>query len=212
MATVFAGSLCRFFAYPDGDAAKLAPGVALWQRDLLQALGEKPLLPRPWRETADGEVLQQDLGDAGLLALRLFAFHAERTDLELPDRTPALLELDKHWRAAADAKFERSLYAQVLAPRLWLPGEFPFTFRAPLPDGEGAEIGALGGLVEQLRWLNQRTFQADAEVIESWRELPAPAGCDLLVGARRGLSGLLAAAEFARERDLPLAVREPHGA
>lgn len=208
MATAFAGPLCRFFAAGDGDAARLAIGVEQWQQDLYAALGDKPRLPQRWREGEAEPAQTFDLGEAGLLALRLFAFYADRADLELPDRVPALLELDRHWRGAVDDRFARCLYAQILAPRLWLPGDFPFTFRAPLPDGEAAEIGALGGLAEQLRWLNQRTFQADAEAIAGWRQLPAPAGGELLDAARRGLSGLLAGADAARARGLPLLVRE----
>ena len=127
MATAFAGPLCRFFAAGDGDTARLALGVEQWQQDLYAALGDKPRLPQRWRER-EGEPAQPfDLGEAGLLALRLFAFYADRADLELPDRVPALLELDRHWRGAVDDRFARCLYAQILAPRLWLPGDFPFT-------------------------------------------------------------------------------------
>jgi hypothetical protein len=208
MAIAFAGPLCQFLAQSPGDAARLQPGTALWQQDLLAALGDKPRLPQPWGEDAAADALQQDLGDAGLLALRLFALYAERPELELPDTAPALLELDRSWRTAADSGFDRSLYAQILAPRLWLPGDFPFTFKAPMPDGDAAEFGSVDNLLEQLRWLNQRTFQGDVEVVAQWRQLQAPAGGDLLDAARRGLGGLLEVGAFAAGHRLPLIVRE----
>jgi hypothetical protein len=84
---------------------------------------------------------------------------------------------------------------------MWLPGDFPVTFKAPLPDGDSAEIGSVAVLQDQLRWLNERTFQASAHEIASWRELTAPPGGDLLDAARRGYSALAAVVgEAARER------------
>jgi hypothetical protein len=208
-ATAFAGPLCRYFAGHDGDAARLVQGIVAWRHDVNEALqarlhGEQ----LEWHEAADTACLACDLDAAGWTGLRLFACLAERSHLELPDRVPALLELDQEWRKAVDAKFANSLYGQILAPRVWLPGDFGFTFRGPLPDGDTVDIGSLSVLHDQLRWLNQRTFQADAATLASWRSVPAPAGAALLLAAQRGLAGLAAAAAFAREHALPLLVRQ----
>lgn len=207
MARAFAGPLCRFYAPTPAASARLRPGVEAWRDDLRAAVADKVRAQLVWDEGAE-LTAERDLGDAGWLGLRLFAFYAEQPDVEWPDTVPALLELDALWRAAADAKFARSKFGQLLAPTVWLPGEFPLTLRVPMPDGSGAELGALDGLADQLRWLNQRTFAADAEVIASWRELPAPAGGDLLAAARRGYAGLWAAAEWAQQQRLPLLIRE----
>ncbi|MEO6594145.1 MAG: hypothetical protein ABIP94_05280 [Planctomycetota bacterium] len=207
MATVFAGPLSRFFAKAPAEAAKLRSGVEAWRRDLRESVAVKVGEQLVWDEGSE-VVGQWDLGEAGWMALRLFAFYAERADLELPDAVPALLELDPEWRAAVDGKFAKSLYGQLLACRVWLPGDFPVTLRAPLPDGETAEIGSLTVLADQMKWLNQRTFAADAEAIAGWRDLPAPAGGELLAAARRGYSGLWTAVGAGRVCAVPVVVRQ----
>jgi hypothetical protein len=207
VATVFAGPLSRFFAPAGTDPARLRPGIEAWRDDLRASVADKVRAQLTWDEGVD--VAQAwDLGDAGWMGLRLFAFYAERADLEMPDTVPALLELDRDWRAAHDGKFGKSLYGQLLACRVWLPGDFPVTFRVPLPDGEAAEVGSVAVLADQLKWLNQRTFQADAEQVAEWLAMPAPAGCALLDAARRGLAGLSAAAALAVQQRLPVVVRE----
>ncbi|HLQ37533.1 MAG TPA: hypothetical protein VK348_07015 [Planctomycetota bacterium] len=209
MAIAFAGSLAVAYAGAHGSAERLRPGVVAWQQDLDQLLASKLRRPLPWRDDLVAE--RFDLGPAGWMALRLFAFHAERTDLELPDTVPPLLELDPEWRKAADAGFGTSRYGQLLPCRLWLPAEFPFTLKAPLPDGELAEIGSLPLLRDQLRWLNGRSFQADEREQAGWLQLPAPAGGELLAAARRGFAGLGAAVAVAVSRSAPLIVQDLQG-
>jgi len=63
-------------------------------------------------------------------------------------------------------------------------------------------------LVDQLRWLNRRTFAVDEDEFAGWQALPAPAGSDLLDGARRGFGALWSAAAVAREGRVPLVVSE----
>lgn len=206
MATAFVGSLAAFYATPTRSAVQLRPGVEAWRDDLRGAVAGKVAAQLHWDEGAPGRA--HDLGEAGWMALRLFAFYAEQSDLELPDRVPALLELDREFRAAHDGKFERSRYGQLLACRVWLPGDFPVTFKVPLPDGDAAEVGSLEVLADQLQWLNGRTFQADEAEIARWQTLPAPAGGALLDAARRGFAGLSAAVAWGRAERLPVLVRE----
>ena len=208
MARAFAGPLCRFFAGEHGDAAALVAGVEAWRGELARALGRNLRAPLAWAEDATAPALWADLGDAGWMALRLFAFYAERSDLELPDTVPALLELDQQWRSAQDQKFERSRYGQLLACRCWLPAEFAFTARVPLPDGEPAEVGSLPVLRDQLRWLNQRTFAVDEANAADWAQQPAPPGGALLPAAQRGFAALWAAVVDAQQRGLPVIVAE----
>jgi hypothetical protein len=207
MATAFAGPLSRFFAKTTAAAARLRPGVETWREDLRSSVAEKVAAQLDWDEAAPA-AFSADLGDSGWMALRLFAYYAERSDLELPDTVPPLLELDPEWRAAADQKFARSRYGQLLACRVWLPGDFPITWRAPLPDGDSAEMGSIDVLAAQLAWLNQRTFQADADEAVGWGSTPAPPGAPLLSAAQRGYAGLLAAVQFATGNRLPVLVRE----
>lgn len=208
MARAFAGPLCRYFAGERGEAIAHVAGVEAWRGDLNAALGKNLAAPLHWREDPRDRGSWCDLGDSGWLALRLFALLAERSDLDLPDTVPALLELDPEWRAAQQQKFATSRYGQLLACRCWLPADFPFTARVPLPDGEFAELGSLPILREQLRWLNQRTFQADAGQLTAWLGQPAPTGGALLPAAQRGFAGLWRAVEQALPADAPVVVDE----
>ena len=133
MVVASAGPLSRYFARgDDSEAARLRAGVEAWREDLKAAVVHKVAAQLAWDEGSDAS-FSSELGDAGWTALRLFAFYAERAELEWPDTTPMLLELDPHFREAADRKFDKSLYGQLLACELWLPGEFPVTVRAPRP-------------------------------------------------------------------------------
>jgi len=201
-----AGPLSRHFAGPRGDVQRVRIGVEAWRDDLRSALAQKVGAQLHWDEGAD-LAASADLGDSGFLALRLLAFHADQSHLEWPDTVPPLLELDPEWRAAADAKFAKSRYGHLLACQMWLPGDFPVTFRVPLPDGEMAEVGSVNVLADQLKWLNQRTFQADADEVDSWLGLPAPAGGEFFAAARRGFAGLAAVVEAAVHQRLPVVVR-----
>jgi hypothetical protein len=204
MARAYVGPLCRVFAGERGEPATFVAGVEEWRRDLQEALGKRLAAPLQWPEDPADAGAWFELGDSGLIGLRLFAFYAEKSDLELPDAAPALLELDREFRAAQDQKFERSKYGHLLAAQLWLPADFPFTARIALPDGEAVEMGSLPALRDQLRWLNQRTFQADEALAASWAALAAPAGGPLIPAAQRGFAGLWAAVEAASSRGLPL--------
>jgi hypothetical protein len=196
MATAFAGPLSRWYARRGGDVVRLRAGVERWRADLRTAVAPKVGEQLVWDESAEVAAVA-DIGESGWLALRLFALYAEHPDLELPDTVPALLELDREWRAASTARFARSKYGHLLACSVWLPGDFPVTLRAPLPDGETAEIGSVRVLRDQLKWLNERTFAADVAAVAAWQELAAPAGGLLLDAARRGFAGLWAVLQAA---------------
>lgn len=203
MTVAFAGPLSRWYARAGRDAASLRAGVEAWRDDLRAAVADRVRQQLAWDEGAD-VALSFDFGDAGWPALRLFAFYAEKSELELPDTVPPLLEFDAEWRAAADAKFATSKFGQLLACSAWLPGDFPVTFRVPMPDGDNAEIGSLAVLADQLKWLNQRTFAADAAEIAAWSTAPAPAGGDLIAAARRGYWGLSSAVAVALRERVPV--------
>jgi hypothetical protein len=206
----FAGPLCRCYAPTAAAARAMIPGVHAWRRDLSRSLGDR-LPALDWPEDPAQASVAEDLGDAGWAALRMFAVYAEHSELELPDTVPPLPELDRAFRKAQDERFARSRYGHLLACSVWLPGDFPSTVRAPLPDGEQAELGSLAVLHDQLRWLNQRTFAAEAADVDAWRALPAPAGGELLAAARRGFAGLFGAVQWARARGLPVLVRAAPG-
>lgn len=210
MARAQAGPLSRFYASAQTSPERLRPGVEAWRDDLRAAVAPKVAAGLQWDEGAE-LVAAASMDAAGWTALRLFAFHAERPDLELPDTVPPLLEFDAEYRAVAEAKFPKTLYGQILACRMWLPGDFPVTLRVPLPDGETAEIGSVDLLVAQLRWLNQRSFDADAGSLAAWLAVPAPHGAPLLAAAQRGFAALWAVAVAGQQAGLPVVVDELSG-
>lgn len=201
------GPLSRFFGKDEEHAVRLRAGVDAWRKDLVSSVAERVGAQLEWDETSD-TAFESDLGESGWTALRLFAFYAERSDLEWPDTVPTLPEFDVAWRAAADDKFSKSLYGQLLAAEMWLPGEFPVTIRAPRPDGDAAEIGSLKVLADQLLWLNQRTFQADQDEIATWLEMAADAGGPFLMATRRGYAALRAAVDVAQANAVPLILKQ----
>tara|TARA_R110002096_G_C14474128_1_gene713310 strand:+ start:274 stop:897 length:624 start_codon:yes stop_codon:yes gene_type:complete len=207
LVTVIAGPLSRFFAKDEDDAVRLRAGVEVWRQDLVSSVAEKVGTQLEWDESSDTQ-FEGDLGESGWIALRMFAFYAERSDLDWPDTVPALPEFDTVWREAAEDKFSKSLYGQLLACEMWLPGAFPVTIRAPRPDGETSEIGSIQILADQLLWLNQRTFQADAEEIAEWQVMPADAGGSFLKAARRGFAALSRAVAVAQKAAVPLVLRQ----
>src|SRR5262245_47517371 len=98
MARAFAGPLCRFSAGVGGvrgEAVSLLAGDEGWRQQVERALGLNLRAPLLGAEDPTAPALWADLGDAGWMALKLFAVYAERSDLELPDTVPALLELDR---------------------------------------------------------------------------------------------------------------------
>ena len=191
MVRAFAGPLCCYYAAADQSAATVRKGIEVWREDLVGSLeGRVDEASLRWPEEPDGPVAWGDMGESGWMALRLLAYYAERTDLDFPDTVPQLLELDREYRQAVDEKFARSRYGQLLPCSVWLPSEFPITVQVPMPDGETAEIGSLPGLHNQLRWLNERTFQASLDATAEWVDLPAPAGGELIPAAQRGFAVL----------------------
>ena len=208
MARAYTGPLCRYFAGPTGEAVTFVNGVEVWRHDLQQAFDAQLVPTLTWREDAALPGTWRDLGDGGWIALRLFAFYAEKSDFDLPDSVPALLELDREYRKALDQKFERSKYGHLLGARMWLPQDFPFTARIALPDGDAIEMGSLPVLRDQMRWLNGRTFQADEVQIADWTLLPAVPGGPLLASAQRGYASLWSAIAEATVTGQPLVVVE----
>lgn len=206
MALAFAGPLSRWFTRMGGDAARVRDGIVAWREDLCRAVAPKVAADLHWDEAA-AVAATAELGDSGWLALRLLAFLADRSELDWPDTVPPLLELVPEWRAAAEAKFATSRYGHLLACEMWLPGDFPVSFRVPAPDGANVEIGSLGVLADQLRWLNQRTFQAAADELLAWREQPAPSGGAFLPAAQRGLGVMTAVVGAAVAARLPVVLQ-----
>ena len=207
MVRLHCGPLSAFYHDADRDLIDTRSGVLSWLDQLNQALKGHLKGPLEWSEEGEGKVF--DLDGGGWDGLRLLALYANRPGLDWPSTLPPILDLDKEWRGAADKNFTGCRFAQVLAPRLWLPADFTFTVRLPLPDGDEVDIGSATVLSDQLRWLNRETLLGEFEALQSWRDLPAPAGCPFVPAAQRGLAEFITATERANAQHVPLLICPP---
>ena len=81
MAIAFAGALSRFFGSDEEESVRLRAGVNAWRQDLVSSVAEKVGAQLEWDEACETH-FEGDLGESGWIALRLFAFYAERSELE----------------------------------------------------------------------------------------------------------------------------------
>jgi len=208
LAVLQVAPLWRFFA-AGRDPQRARSGVAQWREEVRAALDGMPEVALAGCAEREDDLVSFDLDASGWTALRLWSLFAQRSELPWPDAVPAIPELDRSWREAADAGFPGSHFAQLQVPEVWLPGEFAFTAKIPLPDGVDAEIGAVGLAADQLTRLNRLTFDAAAEDVAAWQQIGAPAGVAFLDGVRRGMAAATAAFALARASGLSVRVVQP---
>lgn len=201
MTVLRVGPLWRFYA-EGRDASDVRDGVAAWRGRAIDELEGFPAAALEGCAERDEAMAAFDADAAGFVALRLWAFYGQRTELDWPDTVPPVAELDRAWREAADGGFAGSHYAHLLVPEVWLPGDFAFTIRMPMPDGEDREVGSVGLAKAQLARLNRATFDADADELAAWATEPAPVGSAFVDAARRGLAAMAAALAAADELGL----------
>ncbi len=137
---------------------RIAHGVRRWRDDLNEALKPHLAAPLEWDEDQE-RCWSRDLPDGAHRALLLLAAHAQKTDLRWPDGVPPRVDMDPAFQEISAEDFARCHYPQVVIPGLWVPGDFAFTMKHALPNGEQVVLGSLDGLGLQLRQLNVRTLQ-----------------------------------------------------
>ena len=204
MAELRVGPLWRFYA-ADRAEGVVRDGVLAWRERALAALDGFPRAALAGAAEREEPLEVFDADAVGLVALRLWAFYGQRTELDWPETVPPVAELDRAWREAADGGFAGSHYAHLLVPELWLPGDFAFTARMPMPDGEDREVGSVGLAKAQLARLNRSTFDAEGDELREWIREPAPVGATFVEAVRRGIGAMAAALARAQQLGLPMA-------
>jgi hypothetical protein len=154
-----------------------------------------------WPETLDTSYETDKPGFDGYGAVQVWAAYAESPGQMRP------VAHDDNW--GEDTVFVRvseapARFPHLIGPELWLPVGFSDVFEAEEPTGRSCpKIGSVFGLWDELRELNQRTWQSDDETIRQWRkEDYEPELLDST--ARWGFSILFCLVEYAIKNRLPV--------
>ena len=187
-----------------GDRARQARAVGeAWRDEVCAALASQVELV-PWDESPREPVETVPLPAASLRAVRYLAFVADQSEVAWPDDLPADLDAEPRWSAASRGGFEQTPLAQVVAPEVWVPGDFRATCKTEDPSGGASLVaGSVDSLIEQLELLNGRTFQLDLGAVRG-----SPGDESFIGHAGRGLVSLYGSARCAAESALPLVVVE----
>jgi hypothetical protein len=141
--------------------------VDAWRKRLAAQVGGTPH-EWDWPEALDISYQTDKPGFDGYGAVQLWAAYAES-----PEQTPPVVH-DANW--GEDSVFVRvsqapTQFRHLIGPELWLPVGFADVFEAEEPTGRTCpKIGSVFGLWDELRKLNQRTWQADHEAIRQCAE------------------------------------------
>ena len=197
---IYAGTLTRYYSHnwktvvqqwaeengytfnritPDGEPAdneeELSPAevqaaVENWRDQILTAVSQPDQPPyTPWPED-NGKPYYTDKPDWDAFGSMLLVAACHTYGEPVP------LTVEKNWdfmehpviaRLAAD---EERVWSLFRGTTWWLPLPDAFFFQAPLPTGDTAAIGTVGGLRKELEKLNQLAWQADEGTILSWSE------------------------------------------
>ncbi len=197
---IYAGSLAGYYATSRdvSDRRALLGRLGRWVEDLQGSLEDH--LSAPISLLLDGS--DQDRGRRlplrGQDALRLLAAYAECSDLDWPTDMPSTLSEDPAWQRVSAEDFSRCHFPQIQIPDFWVAGDFAFTARQAMPDGDEWLLGSLDGLLDQLGVLNRKTLQHTAEdlILHLQTELDPDCG-DFLMLAEHALASVFEAAGHA---------------
>ena len=150
------------------DAARLQPIVEHWRDCVSRSLQANLDEPLDWDESAGGPYFTDRPDWDSYSSLLLFAAREEQPQCGGPRATAEPWQNDPAYRASIAEGFP-SRYSHLLAPRLWLPCDFPFVFDCEFVTGSALVAGSSAALCRQLDDLNSRTWQAGAATQKLWR-------------------------------------------
>jgi hypothetical protein len=151
---------------PSPDEVRTAIGN--WRRGLSKALGDNISSPLEWDESTSSPYATDRPGYPGYGGLLLWAAYADHDDKPRPEQLPEDGWFSDPVFAAATEKESGTSFRQIIQPEMWLPCEFEFSFQAPSPVNQPTWIGSSIELKRQLQKLNDLTFNATQQEIESW--------------------------------------------
>lgn len=197
---IYAGTLTRYYSHnwktavqqwaeengftfskitPDGkpadDGEKLNPtqvqdAMVNWQNQILAAISQ-PGQPScaPWPEDNE-RPYYTDKPDWDAFGAMLLVAACHTYGEPLPPTVEKDWDFMEHPAIARLTADEKRVWSLFLGTTWWLPLADAFLFQAPLPTGDTATIGTVGGLRKELEKINQMAWQADESTIFSWDE------------------------------------------
>jgi len=186
------------------DPEEIRPIVIEWRQGIAAALKEGVKEPLDWDESNAAPYFTNRIGVGALSSLRLWAAYAEHADLQRPTAFVTEPAKDAAYLRSIQPEFESAFSQLVRDIEIWLPWDFPFTFRAPTPSEEKVGLGSAPALLRQLDALNAKTWQATEETLAQWRKEGADAEASLEAGARSAFAVLHELARRATESRLML--------
>jgi hypothetical protein len=174
--------------------------VSAW-RDGLAAAGHFPgQTDWSWPESLDGDYQTDKPDFDGYGAVQLWAAYAERPETIAPKEFPDRWDQDSVYLEACNHSRQ---FDHIIGPELWLPVAFDSIFKAVELNGSQPKIGSVFKFWEQLRWLNQVSWNAEEEDVRTWRKGGFDAQNFQSI-ARFGFSICFCLAEWAASRRLPM--------
>ncbi len=150
------------------DPALIQEAVRLWRRALEDGLRSDLPQGLSWDERANAPYYTDRPAWEGYAALMLHAAYTEHPNLSRPLKVMKNWEQDAAFVASRSPDF-KSRFSQLLAPTIWLPCDFEFTFETEDVAGNMVMFGSSFALLNQLNQLNAETFRGNDLDLTRWR-------------------------------------------
>ncbi|HEY7500546.1 MAG TPA: hypothetical protein VH740_18635 [Vicinamibacterales bacterium] len=179
------------------DQSEIRAAIVEWRDQVNAALGSSIAQPLDWDESAAAPYFTDKPAWDAFGSLLLWAAYAEHPDLPRPVAFIEDYASDPAYQRSANPDFKTSSFQLMRDIEVWLPCDFPFTFRSNDPAGNEIAFGSSIRLVDQLESLNRRTWNAADDAIAQWRFDGAAFQAPLEIGAKFAFAVMLALARDA---------------
>jgi hypothetical protein len=179
------------------DPAQIRAAIVDWRDQVNAALGDQIAQPLDWDESASAPYFTDKPAWDPFTSLLVWTAYAEHPDLRRPTAFVEDYAADPAYQRSVDPEFKTAYFQLMREIEVWLPCDFPFTFRANDPAGNTIAFGSSVRLVDQLESLNRRTWNAGEDAIAQWRLDGAEYQAPLELGAKFAFAVLLALARDA---------------
>ena len=150
------------------SADEIREVVETWRDDLLGALSQYSEEPyEPWPEDEEKPYFTDKPDWDAYNTLRLYAFHA-LLDKPLPEKFPRRGACEDFISMSEEEKEKAEGLSLCGGAEWWLPLKEQFTFSADTPAGNEAAFGTAGMLAAELKYINDKVWQAGEEEILKW--------------------------------------------
>jgi hypothetical protein len=185
------------------DPVIVGKAVEVWRASLAESLRESLPGGLAWDESPEADYFTDRPGWDGSAGLLLLAAHIEHPEFPIPERLARTWASDPALKAWMRKGAVRRFF-QVCDVEMWLPVEFHFTFSAPDVAGHERIFGSSVVLLNQLRQLNDESYQADREELTRWMNEAAGSEDTFDKTAKFGLATFIHFSELSVEHRLPM--------